>query len=73
MVVTLSSMHQPALLDAQKEGYEAALACDGEVLEQTRVKVEPCKTPRTAPRAAPNGAPAQHTGAAPKARSLAYL
>lgn len=70
-VVTLMSIDHAALLSAQKEGYEAALACDGEVLEQTRVKVEPCKTPRTAPRAAPNAAPAQHKGAAPKARCLA--
>ncbi len=57
-----------ALSCAQAEGYEAALACDGELLEQTRLKVEPCRTPRPLGCAAPAApAPTQHKGAAPKA------
>ncbi|KAK9837126.1 hypothetical protein WJX81_004857 [Elliptochloris bilobata] len=51
---------------ATTEGYEAALACDGEMLEQTRLKVEPCRTPRPVGRAAPATAPVERKGAAPK-------
>ena len=54
----------------QEEGYKKALEYDGEILEGTRIKVEPCKSAgrKANHKALANSGPRskQHTGSAPK-------
>ena len=66
-----------AVCQAQEEGYQAALACDGEWIDSTQVRVEVCKSGGATPKrkARDNGADAsgrgahqdrRHSGHAPK-------
>lgn len=52
-----------------EEGYEAALACDGEMLEGQRLKVERCKSAGAKGRAKPAAAA---TPSAPAAKTPGY-